>query len=265
MRPRFAALTMLVGVLAVAAADAQLKSTPGDWPAWRGPDRTGLSTETGLLKKWPAGGPPLAWKITGLGDGYGSPSIRGGKLYLLGTEGSTEYLRCLQASDGKKLWATPIGSETRSYPGPRSTPTVDDELVYATSSDGKLVCCDRQSGKVVWKKNFPDDFAGRAGNWFYAESPLIDGERLICTPGGRAATMLALDKKTGKELWRSTVDLKAPDRPSRGGSGKGKGKGKGGFGRGPASTRRPATLRPSLPTSAVFASTSSSFLAVSSA
>ena len=110
MRPRLFVSLFVVAGLSAAMVHAQMKSAPGDWPAWRGPDRTGLSTETGLLKEWPKGGPKLAWKVTGLGDGYGSPSIRDGKIYLLGTKGQTEYLRCLAVADGKELWATEIGS-----------------------------------------------------------------------------------------------------------------------------------------------------------
>ena len=227
MRPRLFVSLFVVAGLSAAMVQAQMKSAPGDWPAWRGPDRTGLSTETGLLKEWPEDGPKLVWKIEGLGHGYGSPSIRDGKIYILGTKGSTEYLRCLAVADGEELWAREIGSETRSYPGPRSTPTVDAELVYAISSDGKLVCCDRLKGTVVWNKNFQSDYGGKAGNWFYAESPLIDEDKLICTPGGSSATMLCLHKKTGKDIWRTAVSLKMNETTGKGGFGKG-GKGKGG-------------------------------------
>ena len=230
MITRLVALSLFLVAALAAIVQGQLKSAEGDWPTWRGSDRTGLSTETGLLKEWPKGGPTLAWKITGLGDGYGSPSIRDGKIYVMGTKGQEEYLRCLAVADGKELWATEIGimkgSGRMGFPGPRSTPTVDAALVYAISSDGKLVCCDLKGG-VVWKKSFPDDYGGKPGMWFYAESPLIDGDKLICTPGGSAATMLCLDKKTGKETWRIVVTLKSTTPMGKGGSG---GKGKGGFG-----------------------------------
>ena len=116
-----------------------------------------------------------------------------------------------------------------TYPGSHATPTVDADLVYAISSDGKLTCCDRLKGNVVWKKNLTADFGGKAGMWQYTESPLIDGDKLICTPGGSSATMLCLDKKTGEETWKSAVSLKMVDRPGKGGKG-GKGGGKGGFG-----------------------------------
>lgn len=235
MVSRLVALSLfVVAALSAAMVQGQLKSGAGDWPTWRGADRTGLSTETGLLKTWPEGGPKLAWKISGLGDGYGSPSIRDGKVYVLGTKKSAEFLRCLAVADGKELWATEVGmmkgSGRMGYPGPRSTPTVDSELVYAISSDGKLVCCDRLKGTVAWKKDLLGDFGGKPGNWFYAESPLIDGDKVICTPGGSSATMLCLDKKTGKENWRSVVSLKMSEKSGKGGFGGKGGKGKGGFG-----------------------------------
>jgi outer membrane protein assembly factor BamB len=233
MYPRLFSSLLVVAGLSAAMVQGQLKSGPGDWPAWRGPDRTNLSTETGLLKEWPKGGPTLAWKITGLGDGYGTPSIRDGKIYVLGTKGRAEYLRCLAVADGKELWATEVGAMKgyagrMSFPGPHSTPTVDAGLVYTISSDGKLVCCECQKGTVAWKKDLLGDYGGKSGNWHYTESPLIDGDKLICTPGGSSATMLCLDKKTGKETWRSVVSLKMSEKSGKGGKGS-KG-GKGGFG-----------------------------------
>ena len=135
---------MILGFLAVLAAGsavlAQLKPAPGEWPAWRGPDRNGLSPETGLLKSWPEGGPKLAWKITGLGDGYSTVSVAGGRLFVLGSKGRDEYVIALDVKDGRELWSAKVGAEAGSYAGPRSTPTVDGDRVYALSSNGKLVC-----------------------------------------------------------------------------------------------------------------------------
>ena len=224
MRPRLFASLVVVAGLSAALVQAQMKSGPGDWPTFRGPNRTGLSTETGLLKEWPKGGPKLAWKIAGIGEGYGTPAIRDGKIYLIGTKAGTEYLRCLAVTDGKEIWATEVGTMRENkgrmtFPGSHSTPTVDVDLVYAISSDGKLVCCDRLKGNVVWKKNLPGDFGGKPGNWQYTESPLIDGDKLVCTPGGNSATMLCLDKKTGEETWKAVVSLKMVDRPGKGGFG----------------------------------------------
>lgn len=230
MHPRTRALSSLalLAVLAmIQASSADEKPASDDWPCWRGPDRTGLSLETGLLKQWPEGGPKLAWKISGLGDGYSSPSIAGTKIFILGTKGRNEHLICLDRADGKQQWTTEIGAEKGSYAGPRSTPTVDGDRVYGLSSNGKLACLSTDTGKVLWKCDLMADFGGQHGNWAYAESPLIDGERVICTPGGDNATMVALDKKTGKEIWRAPVKgLKAKGGFAGGGFGKGKGKGK---------------------------------------
>jgi outer membrane protein assembly factor BamB len=197
---------MIAGaVLAMAQpAAAQLKAAPGDWPGWRGPDRTDLSPETGLLKSWPAEGPKLLWKTTGLGGGFSTPSVAGGRIFLLGTKGRQELLIALDAKEGKQLWVTPVGAMAGGHPGPRSTPTVDGERVYVISSDGKLVCADTK-GKVLWGKDLKADFAGKCGGWAYAESPLVDGDVLVCTPGGDKATLAALNKKNGDAIWKTAV------------------------------------------------------------
>jgi outer membrane protein assembly factor BamB len=229
MSPRLRVFLFVAAVTAVSATQmawGQLKSPPGDWPGWRGPDRIGLSAETGLLKEWPKGGPTLLWKATGLGGGYSTPSIAGGRLYAMGTrpqqatggkagggkgkgkaKGSSgpEFVFCLDLKDGKKVWSAEVGATRGGYPAPRSTPTVDGDRVYALSSNGVLVCLGTARGELIWKKNLPADFGGQHGSWAYAESVLIDGDRLICTPGGGQATLVCLDKKTGKEEWRSSV------------------------------------------------------------
>jgi outer membrane protein assembly factor BamB len=214
----FPALLLLLA--AGRPAEAQLKAGPGDWPGWRGPDRTGLSTETGLLKAWPKEGPKLAWKITGLGTGYSTPSVAGGKLFVMGTEGqgapkvkgkkggggAGELLIALDVKDGSRLWATPVGKTAGGYPGPRCTPTVDGDRIYALSSDGNLMCADTAKGSIHWQKNLKADFGGRSGGWAYTESPLIDGNVLVCTPGGDKATIVALNKTTGSLIWKSAVN-----------------------------------------------------------
>src|SRR5262249_27348889 len=149
--------------------------------------------------KWPREGPKLAWKITGLGAGYSTPSLVGGRIYVMGTrKGQTEYVFCLDAKNGKELWASAAGSITPSHPGPRWTPTVAAGRVYAISSNGVMVCLTADRGEVVWKKNLESDFSGRKGNWGYAESPLVDGDVVLCTPGGSRATLVALGVKDGK-------------------------------------------------------------------
>lgn len=198
-------LAAATALVASAQARAQLKAVPGDWPGWRGPNRTGLSPETGLLKEWPADGPKQLWKATGLGDGFSTPSVAGGRIYLLGARGRTERVLALDAKDGQELWATPIGSMAGGHPGPRSTPTVDGDLLYALSSDGKLACLETGKGKVRWRKDLKADFDGRTGNWAYAESPLVDGDVVVCTPGGTTATLVALNKKTGEVVWKCAV------------------------------------------------------------
>ncbi len=197
--------SVIAALVLLVTTTPQLKSGDGDWPGWRGPDRTGLSTETGLLKEWPADGPKLLWKIKGLGDGYSTPSVANGRIFVLGTKGREERLIALDIKDGKELWATPFGAQAGSHPGARSTPTVDGDLVYVISSDGKLICADTAKGEIRWRKDLVKDFGGEKGSWAYAESPLIDGDNLICTPGGSSATLAALNKKTGEVIWKAPV------------------------------------------------------------
>jgi outer membrane protein assembly factor BamB len=181
-----------------------------DWPQWQGPNRDGKSEETGLLQSWSKDGPPLAWKINLGGYGYSSPSIVGDRLYITGSEkadGSKEFALCLNTKDGKQIWKSPLpsgkyGGKDRG-PGPRSSATVDGEVLYTVGPAGDLTCLKTADGSKVWSVNFVKDLGGNSGSWGYSESVLIDGDKLICTPGGKRGSMVALDKKTGKELWRS--------------------------------------------------------------
>jgi outer membrane protein assembly factor BamB len=191
-------------------ACGSLVGVAADWPQWRGPQRTGISTETGLLQQWPASGPKLLWRVNNIGSGFSTPSAVGERLYLLANEGvANEYVRALATSDGKQVWSTRIGKvgnpdQQPSYPGTRSTPTVDGDVLYALGSDGDLVMLDLVNGQVRWKKNLRTEFGGEPGTWGYAESPLVDGETLVVTPGGRTS-VVALNKKTGSVIWRSVV------------------------------------------------------------
>jgi len=178
-----------------------------DWPQWRGPNRDGVSAEKGLLKKWPDGGPKLLWQSTELGQGYGSPSIVGDRLYITGNKGmDDEFVQALSVGDGKAIWTSRIGrvgeNQMANYPGARSTPTVDGERIFALGSGGDLACLETKTGKIVWQKNVKQDFGGKTGAWAYAESPLVDGDVVVCTPGGAEATMLALKKATGEVIWK---------------------------------------------------------------
>ena len=205
---RMSLLLLAVALAMPGTVRAQLKATAGDWPGWMGPDRTGVSSEKGLLKEWPKDGPKLLWKVTGLGGGYSTPAIANGRIYLLGTRDGKEQAIALDAKDGKEIWATAIGPIAKegppSYPGPRSTPTVDGDHLCVLGSDGDLLWLDA-AGKVVWHKNLSKDFEGARGRWAYSESPLIDGDVLVCTPGGEKATLVALKKKNGELIWQASV------------------------------------------------------------
>ena len=182
-----------------------------DWPQWRGVNRNGHSSETGLLKEWPKEGPKLLWQVNDLGRGYATPSVAGGRIYLMANQGlEDEFVVALSAADGKKAWSTRIGKvgnpdQKPNFPAARSTPTVDGAAVYALGSDGDLVCLESATGKLRWKKSLRADFGGLAPTWAYAESPLVDGDVLVCVPGGSDATIVALDKRSGNVIWKSSV------------------------------------------------------------
>ncbi len=193
----------IVGLFAIAAGAA-------DWPQWRGPERTGISKETGLLKDWPKDGPTLLWQLKDIGYGYSTPAVVGPRLYLISNKGDNdEFVQAREAKNGEQVWTRRIGkvgpNQLQPYPGARSTPTVDGNVLYALGSDGDLACLDIASGNVRWQKNLRTEFDGKPGFWAYAESPLIDGDVLVCTPGGKDATLVALDKKTGNVIWKSAV------------------------------------------------------------
>jgi outer membrane protein assembly factor BamB len=181
-----------------------------NWPQWRGPNRDGVSSEKGLLKQWPKEGPKLVWHLKDIGAGYSTPSVVGDRIYLMSNEGmDNEFVFALRASDGKRLWSTTLGkvgpNEGPQYPAARSTPTVEADVLYALGSDGDLACVATADGKVRWKRNLRSDFGGKPGKWAYAESPLIDGDALVCTPGGNDAAIIALNKKTGDAIWKSII------------------------------------------------------------
>jgi outer membrane protein assembly factor BamB len=195
----------LAGLTALAAL--ALPAKPGDWPQWRGPDRNGVSRETGLLKSWPAEGPKLVWKAEGLGGGYSTPSVAGGRLYGMGYRGDDEAVWARDARTGSELWATVINKANRQIgynEGSRCTPTVDGSLVYAEGTSGDVVCLNAADGKLRWQKNLVQDFGGKVPGWGYSESPLVDMDKVVVTPGG-ATTLVALNKMTGEPVWKTQV------------------------------------------------------------
>ena len=175
-----------------------------DWPQWRGPDRSDVSKETGLLKTWPAGGPKRMWLFDNAGSGYSGPAIVGGKLFTLGTRDGSEILLVLDAATGKEILTAKIGSilDNGWGDGPRGTPCVDGDRVYALSGPGNLVCVKIADGKVLWEIKM-SDLGGSRPNWGYTESVLVDGDKVLCTPGGKKGAVAALDKLTGKVIWQS--------------------------------------------------------------
>ncbi len=194
--------TLLVWSLFVCAPAAA-----ADWPQWRGPDRNDVSKETGLLKDWPANGPPLLWTFDHAGLGYSGPAVVGDRLYTLGARDGNEYVLALDVRTGKEVWATRFAAEFQNGwgDGPRGTPAVDGELLYAIGGQGELVCCETATGKVRWSIGLRKDLGGQLmSGWGYSESPLVDGAHVICCPGGDRGTMAALDKHSGKVAWRST-------------------------------------------------------------
>jgi outer membrane protein assembly factor BamB len=178
-----------------------------DWPQWRGPERNDISHEKGLMRSWPKSGPPLVWTYSNLGAGYSGPAIVGNHLFTIGAPDNIESVVAIDVKTGKRLWATPIG-DMFSFgawgDGPRGTPTVDGSVLYALGGQGHLACLDCETGKKRWQISMQEDLGGRMmSNWGYTESPLVDGDKVICSPGGPDGTVAALDKKTGKVIWRS--------------------------------------------------------------
>jgi outer membrane protein assembly factor BamB len=175
-----------------------------DWPQWRGPNRDDVSKETGLLKEWPAEGPKRVWLFENAGAGYSSFAIANGKLFTMGTRDNNETLLALDANTGKELWAAPLGSifNEKRGGGPRGTPTVDGNRVYGLSGQGNLVCVNIADGTIVWQKQMKD-LGGVLQKWGYSESVLVDGNNVICTPGGPQGTVAAFNKTSGVLVWQT--------------------------------------------------------------
>jgi len=203
---KFASLACAVLGSAVAAA--------ADWPGFRGPNRDGISPETGLLKQWPEGGPKALWTAKNLGLGWGTPSIAGGVLYGVGNRDGKDGVWAIAEADGSELWFTPFanraGDILSQSNGPASTPTVHGGKVYTVSADGTLSCLTAKDGKLVWSKNYAKDFGGALGSkagvaWGYSESVLADGDKIICIPGAKGAAVAALKADTGETVWKANA------------------------------------------------------------
>ena len=225
---------MAFGITLMVAVPHVMGAANFDWPQWQGPDRNAVSKEAGLLKEWSKDGPPLAWKVKGLGGGDSAPSVANGRMYGMANRGADEVVWAFSEKDGKEIWLSRLGPAFRqgmqqSMEGPGCTPTVDGDKLYVVGLAGNLACLQVADGKVVWQRNMVEDFGGRIPTWSYRESPLIDGDKLICTPGAQDAMLVALDKLTGKTIWKSvlpasvTSETSAPAAPAGGGGGGGRG------------------------------------------
>ncbi|MFL5328193.1 MAG: PQQ-binding-like beta-propeller repeat protein [Gemmataceae bacterium] len=208
-------LTAVVSVFTVLSLIGAAQLLAADWPQWRGPNRDGHSADTGLIKTWPEGGPKLLWTFDKAGVGYGAPAVVGDTVYINGGDQAKdgEFLAALELGTGKQKWKTPIPilQKDPSFKagwggGPRSTPCVDGDRVYTLGAQGDLACLDTKGGKIVWHKSMIKDLGGKvAAMWGFSESPMVDGDHLICMPGYQGAkgegSIQALDKKTGDVKW----------------------------------------------------------------
>jgi len=191
--------------------DASLPPAMGEWKQWRGPDRANKSPETHLLAEWPAEGPPLAWRVEGLGEAIASVSIADGQIFTMTYANGHEFIVALDQATGNLRWATPVGpgvgeSRLMRWLSQRS-PTLDGDRLYALTSHGMLVCLSSEDGRERWRKNYVEDFKAQRAWWGFCDYPLVDGDRLICTPGGSEASMIALNKHSGDMLWKSAISL----------------------------------------------------------
>ena len=198
----------ITGIFILSLPESVLNRGIDDWPQWRGRNRDGISTEKGLLKAWPAGGPPKAWQVQGAGEGYSSFAVAQGKLYTLGARGGTEYVMAFDTASGKKLWETPHGSRFSNDQGDgsRGTPVVDGNRVISLGASGDLSSVDAATGKVAWRKNVLQQFGGGNIRWGLSESPLVLEDRILVNAGARGASIVALRKTDGSVLWQSGND-----------------------------------------------------------
>jgi outer membrane protein assembly factor BamB len=201
-------LAAAFGCAVLVAVTSAQPPAPADWFQWRGPNRDGVSQETGLLQAWPKSGPPMVWRASGLGNGYSSFSSSGGRLYTIGARAGIEYVIALDRATGKKVWETQNGRrfENDRGDGPRSTPTVDGDRLYVLGGSGDLTCFESATGKKIWSVSIVQRFGGVNPYWGYSESPLIVGDRIVVNTGGRRAGIAAVSKADGATLWQQHSD-----------------------------------------------------------
>ena len=183
-----------------------LSAFGADWPQWRGDSRRDHSPDKGLLAQWPQEGPKQVWSFNNAGSGYAGFAIAKDSLFTMGLRDGMEFLIAVNASTGKELWSSSAGQK---YPngwgdGPRMTPTVDGDRVFAIGGQGLLICVEAKNGKLIWSKNLVTDLGGQLQDWGYTESPLVVGDIVICTPGGPQGTLAGLDKSSGAVRWRTS-------------------------------------------------------------
>lgn len=213
-------LRLAIGLLALTTAALPLyaqsrsrsRGKTADWNQWRGPNRDNISPDTGLLKQWPSGGPPLAWKATGIGNGFSSVSITGGRVYTMGESGGKTNVVALSEKDGKILWKTAVGRPGGSRgTGPRSTPATDGRMVFAICQNGEVVATDAARGRILWKKDL-NSLGGSRPGWYFSESPLLDDKLVVFTVPGNGGTTVVAMSKTGRLAWKSNKKLKGSNR-----------------------------------------------------
>ncbi len=211
MNRRVLSSVSAVVLIAAVAGVGVAGDAASDWNQFRGPNRDNLSTETGLAGEWPQGGPELLQTITGIGEGYSSVSLVGELMYTMGNVDGAEYVTAMNRKTGEIVWRARSGDAYHDGTGngPRGTPTIVDGMVYSLGGNGDLTCISANTGDVVWHQNILTEYGGGNISWGISESVLIDDGKVICSPGGRDATVVALDAKTGKVIWKSKV----PEQP----------------------------------------------------
>jgi outer membrane protein assembly factor BamB len=208
MRNGIVASMLIVMVALVGTAQA------GDCPRFRGPTGDGVFPETGLLKKWPEGGPKVAWTVKGLGQGYSSAAVASGVVYVTGMDEQKQGYLFAFGLDGSPKWKVAYGAELgESGPaaaGTRATPTIDGDRAYLVTGFGKLVTFDAAKGQVLKTVDLLERFGAKQAQFGFAEGVLVDGQKVICTVGGTDASLVAFDKNTGEVLWQTKGLSQAP-------------------------------------------------------